>query len=137
MISDSLVEKRKNSFLTKKMTIDFTKYSIVGFLVTICSVFLKWLFIDILGIATPIASSVVVISSHVAKFMAYHKVNLIRKQFVKYTTIQSVSGLLNIIGDWFLIDILRLPTIFSLVFVVSVLFVLRFVFFKITKLTVE
>jgi hypothetical protein len=119
------------------VTVDFTKYSIVGFLVTIVSVFLKWFFIDILGIATPIASGVVVFSSHIAKFIAYHKVKLIQKQFVKYTIIQSVSGLLNIIGDWFLIDILKLPTVFSLVSVVSVLFVLRFVFFKITKLTVE
>jgi hypothetical protein len=136
MIPNSLVGDKKNPLLSKKLTVDFTKYSLVGFFVTIFSIFLKWLFIDILGIATPVASSVVVFSSHIAKFIAYHKVNLIRKQFFKYTAIQSTSGILNVIGDWFLIDILGLPTIFSLVFVVSVLFVLRFVFFKVTKLTV-
>ncbi|MHC4322438.1 MAG: hypothetical protein ACYST3_09215 [Planctomycetota bacterium] len=120
-----------------KLTIDFTKYTIVGFFVTIISIFLKWLLIDISGIATPIASGSVVISCHLLKFIFYKKVNLIRKQFLKYTAIQSGSGIMNIIGDWFLIDILKFPTIISLVFVVSVLFVLRFIFFKITKLTIE
>jgi putative flippase GtrA len=137
MVSDSPAKQRMKSFGTKKLSIDFIKYSIVGFFVTIISIFLKWLFIDIFAIATPIASGIVVVSSHILKFISYHKVNLIRKQFVKYTTIQFGSGLLNIIGDWFLIDILKLPTVLSLVIVVSVLYVLRFVVFKITKLTIE
>jgi putative flippase GtrA len=136
MISDSIYEKENNAFLTKKLTKEFTKYSLVGFLVTIFSIFLKWLFIDIIGISTPIASSVVVVCSHIVKFIAYYQVKLIRRQFVKYTAIQTTSGVLNIVGDWFLIDVLEIPVVFSLVLVVSVLFVLRFVFFKITKLTI-
>ena len=137
MISDSLVKNRKSSILLKKLSVDFTKYSLVGFLVTIANVSLMWLFIDILKIYTLLASSTVVVSLHIVKFIAYKKVRLIRKQFIKYTTIQSGSGLLNIIGVWLLIDIFHQPTVFSSMFVVSVLFVLRFVFFKITKLTVE
>jgi putative flippase GtrA len=125
------------SVLTNRLSIDFTKYAVVGFFVTIVSIFLKWLFIDIFTIATPLASGVVVLSSHVIKFISYHKVNLIRRQFMKYTAIQSGSGLLNITGDWFLIDILNFPTVMSLVLVVGVLFVLRFMVFKITKLTIE
>jgi putative flippase GtrA len=125
------------SVITNRLSIDFTKYAIVGFFVTIASIFLKWLFIDIFAIATPIASGVVVVSSHIMKFIFYHKVNLIRRQFMKYTAIQSGSGLLNIIGDWFLIDVLELPTVMSLVLVVGVLFILRFMVFKITKLTIE
>jgi putative flippase GtrA len=121
----------------KKLTVDFTKYSVVGFLVTIANVFFMWLFIDVLRIYTLLASSIVVVGLHIVKFIAYKKVNLIRKQFVKYTTIQSGSGLLNIIGVWFLIDILDQPTVFSSMFVVSVLFVLRFAFFKLTKLTIN
>ena len=131
------MKNRLNAFITNKFTKDFTKYSLVGFFVTGISIFLKWLFMDVLEVATLAASSIVVVSSHILKFIAYKKVNLIRRQFVKYTAIQSGSGLLNIGGDWFLIDILQLPVLFSLVFVVSVLFVLRFVVFKITKLTVE
>jgi putative flippase GtrA len=137
MNSDLIMKNWLHAFTSNKLTKDFTKYSLVGFLITVISIFLKWLFIDILKIATPVASSIVVISSHVMKFIAYKKVNLIRKQFIKYTVIQSGSGLLNIGGDWFFIDILKFPVLFSLVFVVSVLFVLRFVVFKITKLTVE
>ena len=121
----------------KRLTIDFTKYSVVGLLVTLVSVFFMWLFIDILGIYTLLASSIVVVGVYFMKFMAYNKVNLIHKQFVKYTAIQSASGLLNIIGVWFLIDILNLPTVFSSLFVVCCLFVLRFILFKITKLSVR
>jgi putative flippase GtrA len=126
-----------SNIVAKKLSIDFTKYSIVGFFVTIISIFLKWFLIDILVISTPIASSIVVVCSHILKFVTYYKINLIRRQFVKYTAIQSGSGLLNIIGDWFLIDILLFPTVISLFLVVSVLFFLRFVVFKITKLTIE
>jgi putative flippase GtrA len=132
-----LANEKISALFTKKLTIDFTKYSLVGFYVTVISIFLKWLFIDVLHIATPIASSTVVISSHILKFTAYKKVKLIRRQFTKFTVIQSGSGLLNIAGDWLLIDILHLPILFSLILVVSVLFVLRFIVFKITRLTLN
>jgi putative flippase GtrA len=133
-----MTNKEKETTLHwKKLTIDFSKYTIVGFLITIANVFLMWLFIDILKIYTLLASSVVVVGLHIVKFIAYKKVRLIRKQFIKYTTIQSGSGMLNIIGVWFLIDILHQPTVFSSMFVVFVLFILRFVFFKITKLTLD
>jgi putative flippase GtrA len=121
----------------KKLAIDFTKYSVVGFLITLANVFFMWLFIDVLKIYTLIASSIVVVSLFFVKFMAYYKVNLIHKQFFKYTAIQTGSGLLNIIGVWLLIDMLNVPTVPSSLFVVCVLFVLRFVFFKMAKLTVR
>ena len=121
----------------KRLAIDFTKYAVVGLLVTLVNVFFMWLFIDVLGIYTLLASSIVVVGIYFIKFMAYNKVNLTHKQFVKYTSIQSGSGLLNIIGVWFLIDVLNLPTVPSSLFVVCILFVLRFIFFKITKLTVR
>jgi hypothetical protein len=96
-----------------------------------------WLFIDVLGIYTLLATTVVVVTLHIVKFIAYKEIGLIRRQFVKYTAIQSGSGVSNIIGVWFLIDVLHYSTVFSAMFVVSVLFVLRFVFFKLTGLTVE
>ncbi len=121
----------------KKLTKEFSKYSIVGFLVTIVNVSMMWLFIDIFKIYTLLASSVVVVFLHVVKYVAYKKFRLIQRQFIKYTTIQVGSGLLNIIGVWFLIDILHQPTVFSSTFVVSILFILRFILFKMTKLIIE
>jgi putative flippase GtrA len=121
----------------KRLAIDFTKYSVVGLLVTLANVFFMWLFIDVFKIYTFLASSIVVITLYFVKFIAYHKVNLIHRQFIKYSTIQVSSALLNIIGVWFLIDMLKQPTVFSSLFVVCVLFVLRFVFFKITNLAMR
>ncbi len=137
MISEKLIRNEQNMVRLKKVTRDFSKYAFVGFLVSVANVFLMWLFIDIFKIYTLLASSVIVVGLHMVKFIAYKKVNLIRKQFMKYTVIQTSSGLLNIVGVWFLIDMRHLPTVFSSMFVVAVLFVLRFVFFKITKLTVD
>lgn len=134
MISDLLL---KNTPFIKKLSVEFTKYSLIGFLITLVNIFLMWLFIDILKIYTLLASSIVVIELNIVKFMAYWKIKLIHKQFIKYTTIQAGSGLLNVIGIWFLIDILHQPTVFSSIFVVGILFVLRFVLFKVTKLIIN
>lgn len=45
--------------------------------------------------------------------------------------------LLQIAGVWYFIDILKLPTVFSSAFVIALIFVLTFVIFKITRLTVD
>jgi len=128
---------KENIFRWKKLTKDFSKYTIIGLFITIANVFLMWLLIDIFRIYTLLASTLVVVGLHIVKFFAYEKVKLIHRQFIKYTAIQIGSGLLNVVGVWFLIDILHQPTVFSSLFVVGVLFVLRFVFFKITKLTID
>ncbi len=121
----------------KRLAIDFTKYTVIGLFVTFTSVFFMWLFIDIFGIHTPLASSFLVVVLFFMKFMAYNKVNLIHKQFIKYTVIQGGSGLLYIIGTWILIDIMKLSTVFSSTLAVCCLFLLRFILFKLTKLTVR
>jgi hypothetical protein len=96
-----------------------------------------WLFIDVLRIYTLLATTVVVVFLHIVKFISYKAVKLIHRQFVKYTTIQVTLGLLNIIGVWFLIEVLHQPTVLSSMAVVSFLYVLRFAAFKATKLTME
>jgi uncharacterized membrane protein (GlpM family) len=134
-ILEEVIKDKKNSL--KRHTVDFSKYTIIGFLVTIGNIFLMWLFIDMLRVPTLVASTIVVIGLHIVKFVSYQKVNLIKRQFVKFTIIQVVFGLLNIIGVWFMIDIFKQPTIFSSSFIVGLLFILRFLTFKITKLTVH
>jgi putative flippase GtrA len=121
----------------KRLAIDFTKYSVVGLLATFASVFLMWLFIDVLGMYTLLASCIVVVGLFFVKFSAYNKVNLIHRQLVKYTIIQISSGLVYTIGVWVLIDILNFPTVYSSAVAVCGLFVIRFILFKITKLTVH
>gem|GEM_PF-2165285 len=121
----------------KKHTVDFSKYTTIGIIVTIANIFLMWLFIDILGISTITSSTVVVLGLHIVKFISYQQVNLIKKQFLKFTVIQVIFGLLNIIGVWFMIDILGQPTVFSSTIVVGFLFILRFFAFKITGLVVD
>jgi len=137
IISDEITRGKKNILQWEKHTIDFSKYTIIGILVTAGNIFLMWLFIDIFKISTLIASSLVVIGLHIVKFISYHMVNLIKKQFIKFTIIQLTFGLFNIIGVWFMIDILKLPTVFSSTVIIGLLFILRFLTFKITKLTVN
>jgi len=63
MISNTII--RDNILLLKKLSKDFSKYTIVGIFITIANVFLMWLFIDILKIHTLLASSIVVGGLHV------------------------------------------------------------------------
>jgi hypothetical protein len=133
---EEIIKDKKSTNLDRHV-IDFSKYTIIGILVTFGNILLMWFFIDILRIPTLIASTFVVIGLHVVKFISYRVVNFIKGQFIKFTAIQIIFGFLNIMGVWFMIDILKLPTVFSSAFVVGVLFILRFLVFKITGLTVN
>jgi len=97
----------------KQLAVDFTKYTAVGILVTLVSVFFMWLFVDFFKINASLSSSILVVGIFFLKFMAYNKVNLIQKQVVKYMLIQCGSGFLFIIVTGILIDVKKLPTTFS------------------------
>ena len=137
MISSSIAKNKEAPFSWKKISKSFTKFTAVGIIATFCNIYLLWLLIDIYKINTLISSSVVVLGIFLAKFIAYHKINLIRKQFIKYTVIQVSMRLLQIFGVWYLIDILEISTLYSAVIVMGAVFMLTFIIFKITGLIIE
>ncbi len=134
---ETQIIKGANILRLKRLSINFSKYSIVGVVFTVIYIFLMWLFVDILKVNTLISSCIVVVGIHIVKYIAYKQVKLIHKQFNKYTYVQVGSGVLNVVGFWFLVDGLHLSTVFSSLSITSVLFVLRFILFKITRLTIE
>lgn len=135
MISKSTTDNKETTLRWKKYSREFSKYTTVGIAATFSNIFLMWLLIDVLKINTLLSSSLVVTGIFISKFKAYCRVNLIREQFVKYAIVQGIMRLLQIAGVWYLIDILKLPTVFSAAFVMASIFVLTFMVFKITKLT--
>ncbi len=64
------------TFLTAKFYI----YTYVGVLTTILTVILLWLTIDIMGIPTLLASSVIIFSTFILKYYLYVKFKLIKHE---------------------------------------------------------
>jgi len=121
----------------KKLIVHFSKFTFIGIVATILNIFFVWLFIDILKIKTIIAVTLVVMTIFLSKFYLYVLIRLIKGQFLKYTFIQIVSALLNIILTWFFIDVLLIPTIIAATIVVGGLFIIRFILFKVTRLITD
>ncbi len=136
-ISEARINSNSNSINWKKHSVDFSKYTFVGVIFTLAYIFLMWACIDLLHMNTLTASCIIVAGLHVAKFITYRKVRLIHKQFKKYSVIQFGSAILNIFSIWLLIDILHIQTVVASSLVIVILFILRFVVFKLTRLTVD
>jgi hypothetical protein len=104
------------------------------------NVIFTWLLIDIVGIATIIATTLVLAVLHIIKFYFYRASNLFDRQllghvqFTIYSIIMVISFVLHITLVWFLIDIMSISTIISVTAVVVGLFILRFGLFKATHL---
>ncbi len=117
----------------KKDAENFGKYLAIGIIFTAFNVFLMWLTIDKIKIPTLIASALVVAFIFMCKFYSYILVRLMEggwKNFSKYASVDIVSIILNIALVWFLIDILKIPTVISSSAVVIGLFIGRFLVFK-------
>ncbi|UCE37881.1 MAG: hypothetical protein JSW00_01155 [Thermoplasmata archaeon] len=120
----------------KKIITDFSKYTLIGVIISIMIIFFTWLLIDIIHIHTFIATASVVVVFHVIKFLLYRGSNLFdremmgRTQFILYTIIVVFSSILHILLVWYLVDMAHLPTLFSVTVVIAGLFVMRFVLFK-------
>jgi hypothetical protein len=120
----------------KKIMTDFSKYTLIGVIISINIIFFTWLLIDIIRIHTFIATTSVVVVFHVIKFHLYRGSNLFdremmgKTQFVLYTIIVVFSSTLHILLVWFLVDEAHLPTLFSVTAVIAGLFVMRFILFK-------
>ncbi len=112
---------------------DFAKFLSIGILDSAIYVFLMWLVIDLLGVNTAIGSTAVVAFGFVEKFYLYALFGVMAASFgnfMKYSSINFVSALLNIVLVWFLIEILGIPTIISSAAVVCIIFIGRFITFK-------
>ena len=124
----------------KKIITDFSKYAFVGIIISIMNVVFTWLLIDIVGLATIIATTSVLAVLHIIKFYFYKISNLFDRQllgnvqFTIYSIIAVFSFVLHITLIWFLIDIMNIPTIISVTTVIVGLFIIRFVLFKVTHL---
>jgi len=132
MIKELLFNK-----IFKKHLLGFSKYTFVGIIVSILNIFFVWLMIDVFEINTIISASIVVGTLFFLKFYLYIAMKLIKKNFLKYTSIQIFSAILNVVLTWFFIDIFGIPTVIASSSVVIILFIGRFILFNISGLTTE
>jgi len=121
----------------KRLSVNFSKFTFVGIIVSLMNIFFVWLLIDILEFKTIISTTIVVGVIFLLKFYSYSLIGLIKKQFFKYSFIQILSAILNVTFTWILIDLIQVPTIIATSVVVVGLFFGRFLLFKITKLLVD
>ena len=126
-----------------KLITDFSKYTLIGIIISIMNILFTWLLIDIIGLDTIIATTSVLMVLHILKFYSYRMSNLFDRQimgqtqFTIYTTIVIFSSILHVLLVWFFIDIIHIPTFISVTTVVIGLFLMRFVLFKASHLIEE
>ncbi|MFH1770972.1 MAG: GtrA family protein [archaeon] len=123
----------RSDFL-KTNIIHFSKYTLIGGIASLINILLVWLFVDIVKLQSFLGISLAVFLVFLLKFYFYIIIKLIKKQFLKYTFIQIISAILNIVLTWILIELFGMNTIIATTGVVAVLFLLRFILFKITNL---
>lgn len=63
----------------EKYFINFSKYSIIGILVSILSISLSWFLIDLMGFKAIVASTIIGIAGFSIKYLGYTKIKLIKK----------------------------------------------------------
>ena len=113
------------------MFFQFSKYLMVGIIVTLLNILFMWLAIDILKFETKISAAIILIFLFFAKFYTYVTVNLIHKNFYKFMIINIISIILNWFFSWILIDFIGISAAITSMMIVTTLFILRFIGFKI------
>jgi len=121
----------------KRNFISFSKYLSVGIFVTILSTILSFLLIDMFGIRTLFASTFVGIIIFFIKYFSYINIKLIHRKFVTFMMISLSSVILYIVFSTILIDLLLIPTLLAIPFVIIILFLLRFLAFHWTKIIIN
>lgn len=71
--------KSLHNYLREAYKHNFFKYTWVGALFTVLNIFLLWLFIDVLNMATVVASTIIVGGLFVLKYVFYKLTGLISK----------------------------------------------------------
>ena len=108
----------------------FTKYLTIGVIFTLLNVFFMWLLIDVFGLYSAIGASITVVGLFFLKYYAYILTNFMKKNFMRYASINIASKILNVLLVWLLIEVFHIPTIYSSSAVVLFLFFGRFIAFK-------
>ncbi len=112
-----------------KMLRKIAKFLIVGGLGAILNVFLVWFFVDFLIISPFLAAILAIVLTQICKYGGYRLIGLFNKGIIKYLIAGNLFNILNIFGMWLLIDLLKLSSLIGATIVVSLLFILRFIFF--------
>lgn len=118
---------------TMKTGKDFAKFLGIGILDSLIYVFLMWIVIDVLNVPTFMGSFLVNAYGLIEKFYLYalfKMMDISFKNFWKYLSINGISFLSSIVLVWFLIDVLKIPTIISSSLAIVVIFIGRFITFK-------
>ena len=118
--------KGYNHYKTGK---NFVKYSVIGGIFTILSIFLMWFFIDIFKFSGLIGSAIPTILLFFGKYYASVFVDLIKPKFIKYSSTAIVFSLLTIFFMWLMVDVFSISAIVSSSAVTITLFVFRFLSF--------
>lgn len=124
----------------RKIIKDFSKYTLIGIIITALNIFLTWFLIDIIDMDTFLATTFVVVLMHVLKYISYKTSRLFdgkmigSNQFFFYSIIVIFSSTLHILLIWFMVDGLHIPTLISVTSVTGGLFIMRFILFKKTRL---
>ena len=108
----------------------FSKYTILGIVASIINIGYMWLFVDVLQQNTIIHATLITIILFFAKYYGYIYTNLLHKGMKEFFMVQVVSGILNIILNWIVIDFIGLNALIGTTIVVGILFVGRFIMFK-------
>lgn len=126
----------KLSFKFKSFS--FTKYTLSGIIFTIFTslamgVLVDWLKFNTLWVFIPLNIAVFLL-----KYPVYKAINLLKSGFWKYTIEGGIIFILSLwFGSWFMswtVDILGLPAYLMNIISVAMVFVIRYVLFKIRKI---
>jgi hypothetical protein len=116
---------------------NFSKYAIIGIIISFLNIVLVTLSVDILGITGLISSLIIVGFLFFLKFYLYLITGFIKKKLLHYAYIQIVSALMNITATWILVDIFEIYTLAATTFIVGTLFFLRYLLIHYTGLSVR
>ncbi|MAG08653.1 hypothetical protein CMO89_04215 [Candidatus Woesearchaeota archaeon] len=114
----------------KKHGLNFLKYSIVGGAWSAINVFLMWLLIDVISINTVIGSTSIVVVLFIARFYMYVAIDLMHKQFLKYTLTTVLLSTLNVGFMYVFVDMLYISALWSSITSISILFLFKFIIYN-------
>ncbi|MBN4049090.1 hypothetical protein JYT91_00565 [archaeon AH-315-M20] len=118
----------------KKTTKDFIKFLVGGIIWTGLSIFLAWVFIDVIRMYAFMAAIIITVLGIVLRFYLYVFMGLIQKQFMKFVSSNLLFSLLLVILMTISIDVMKVPTLIATPIITVGLFVFKFIAFIKIKL---
>ena len=114
--------------------INFSKYFSVGLAVSLLNVLLSFIFIDIVGMRALYSSIIVGIIIFLIKYETYVRIHLIKRKFIIFMLITSLSVLAYIILTTIAVDFLGIHTLIAVPVILAGLFLIRFFAFYLTRI---